>query len=147
MGVQVVVVPDDGVKSLETLMQEGAELKTALAGCELRLYKAGVVGPTFATSLAVLDENEADYDGYTAGGVTVAAVGDPYEAGATGGVLVTVPSVQFNYVDAGGDPNEIGGAYLVDANGKLRGVAEFAEPVTMANNSNSIVVSMSFRLR
>lgn len=145
MPLQSKVVPDEGVKPIETLMLEGAELKTALAGGKLRLFKAGTALDILTTTDNLV-ASEADYDGYTAGGVAVAAANDPYIDGIES-VVVTLPLVQFNYTD-GADHvhNTIGGAFYCDAAGKVRGAFEFDTSVNMASNSDSIPVVMAFRL-
>lgn len=146
MGVQNVQVPENGARPRVAMFADAAALKTELALCEVRLFKETelVISPTL--TVAALDAVEADYSGYTTGGVTVTAAGDPY-LGNAGEVLVSLPSVQFNHVPAVPNvENEIRGAYVVDAAGVLRGVVVFEENQTMAGLLNSVVASITFRV-
>lgn len=150
MGVKTLVIGNGGIRPLEALFQEGVELKAALANCKLRMFKAGVGTINEMTNLAALNAVECDYSGYTAGGVTVVAAGDPHIEEGGEAVLVTLPSSQFNFVTPEEDPpvtNTVGGAYVVDAAGKLRGAQKFDAPVNMASDLNSVVVSISFLIR
>lgn len=146
MPVRSLVVPGNGPRPTEAKLADAAAVRTALAECLLRLFKAsdGEIVP--ATTAADMDAFEADFSGYTAGGVEIATAGEPY-VDEDGKVYITLPSVQFNH-SGGGTPvvNEIGGAYVVDAAGKLRGAADFAAPVTMANASNSLVVTFTLEV-
>lgn len=145
MVVQSRITPDNGVKPLESLMQEGAELKTALALCKVRLYQ-GAFPLLSITTLAELEAAEADFSGYPAGGIEVTAAGDPY-IGDNDSVFVTLPLVQFNHsVGSPNVENEIGGAFVVDANDVLRGVVAFDSLQPMANNSHAIPVVVTFRV-
>ena len=71
------VVPDVGVKPLASRVTEAVALQTALVNSKLALFKAGVVTLSPVTTKALLDANECDFDGYTTGGQTIAAWGDP----------------------------------------------------------------------
>lgn len=146
MGLQAKTVPDVGRIILAGLMAMGAELKTALASSKMRLFKSEIVSLVGITK-ALLEASEADYDGYTPGGVTVTAFNDPFKDD-NGSVLVTSPVTQFNFVDA--DPTEetniIGGAWLEDAAGIVRAVVLFDDAEPMETNDNSIPVVLSFRI-
>lgn len=145
--VQTVIIPDAEALAREALMALGVNLKTALANCKVALYKSSIPSTGPGSTAATLAASEADYSGYTAGGVTVTAVGDPYLDADT--VIVTIPSQQFNFLTPEEDDpvtNNIGGAYVVDAAGKLRGVFPFSGSRPMLSDSNSIVVSLSIRL-
>lgn len=146
MGLQAKTIPDDGVVSLEGLMKEGADLQTSLAAGKLLLFKDTLTTLTGLTA-AILAAQEADFDGYTAGGVAVATVNDPYED-TNGSVLVTAPLKQFNFVSAAPtvNTNSIGGAAYVDAAGVVRGAFLFDAPVSMALNTDSIPVVMTWRI-
>lgn len=144
--IQARTVPTDGIRPFAARWADAAALKTALAECEVRLFQATELAITDGVTVAALDAVEADYSGYTTGGVTVTAAGDPYADG-DGRVFVTLPSVQFN--DTPGSPNvenTIRGAYVVDAAGVLRGVVEFEETVLMSNAYSSIVASITFEV-
>lgn len=149
MGVEVLVIGNGGLYPLDSLAQQAAELKTALANCKVRLFKSALPAVNIFTPLSAIDAQQADYSGYTANGVTVTAAGDPYIDLETNSVMVALPSVQFNFATPEeGDPvtNQIGGAYVVDSGGKLRGVQRFETARNMAGDLNSIVVSLSFRV-
>lgn len=146
MGLQSKVVPDAGEFTTPGLMALGAELKTALAAGKLRLFKSSLATLTGLTA-DLLDTHEADYDGYVAGGIAVAAVNDPY-VDANNSVLVTAPLTQFNFVSAAPtvSTNTIGGAAYEDAAGVIRGAIMFDEPIEMATNDDSIPVVIAWRL-
>lgn len=130
---------DGGVTPKEAMMQDAKDWQGEMALSKLHLFKAEVLtlGPT--TTLAELAAAEAAYDGYTAGGVTVTAFNDPvFESGT--GAVVHGPLTQFNYVDAGGDPETIAGWYITDAAGILRGAGELDEPQVMGTNDDGIPV-------
>lgn len=146
MSVQARTVPDDGVRPLVAKWADGVALKASLALCEVRLMKAEELTIGEVITVAELDAIEADYSGYTTGGVTVTAAGDPY-LDDDGVVCVTLPSVQFNHTPAVPNvTNMIRGAYVVDAAGVLRGVVEFTEPQVMAGAMNSIVANVTFKV-
>ena len=147
MPLRQVICPDGGAVPLEAKVKLATELKAALANSKLRLYKADTVVAGGLTSLAALEAAECDYDGYTAGGVTIAAFGDPIEDDGGASVLIVAPSKQFDYTD-GVDhvTNEVGGAFLVDSDGDLRGVVEFETPVNMATDLDSVVVTWAQRV-
>jgi hypothetical protein len=147
MAVKAITVPDAAGYPSVALFTMAGELKAALATSKLALYKAGNIVIGEETDLATMTGNEADFDGYTAGGIAITAAGDPYVDQDGGGYLVTLPSVQFNFTK--GTPNvsnQIGGAYVLDSAGKLRGVFPFPAPVRMATNEDSVVVAASFRV-
>lgn len=121
------------------LMQDAADWQGEMAASKLRLFKDETITLGSQTTLAELVAAEASYDGYVAGGIAIAAFLDPlYESGV--GAVVHSPLVQFNYVDAGGDPDTIGGWFLVDAAGKLRGCGALKEPATMGTNDDAVAV-------
>jgi len=140
------VWPDVGVNPLESKVAEALALQTALVNSKLRLFKAGTIAVIDGVTKALLEANECDFDGYTAGGLTIAAWGDPYVDNVEGDVLLSAPSKQFNYVDAAAVSNEVGGWFLVDAAGNLRGVAEFDEPITMDDDLDAIVLVITRRI-
>ncbi|MBN9118700.1 MAG: hypothetical protein J0I06_06010 [Planctomycetes bacterium] len=150
MGVEVLVIGDDGIRPLEALAAEASALQTALANCKVRLFQSTLSGPSEFTNLAALDAAEATFSGYTTGGVTVTAAGEPYIDLEASNMLVPLPSVQFNFLTPEeGDPvtNTIGGAYVVDSAGKLRGVQKFSSNRVMSGDLNSIQVAISFRVK
>lgn len=143
---QAQTIPDTGLKPLAALFAEAVALKTALAGGKLRLAKSDAIAPGAPITLAALVAGEADYNGYTAGGVTIANFNDPYRDDETSYVLSS-PLTQFNFV--ADDPlvtNSILYAFYVDATDVLRGVMVLSETQPMADDTHSIPVVMSFRV-
>jgi len=147
MPVLSLVCPDDGIVSLESKVVEALELQTALVNSKLRLFKSGEISVTSVTTLELLDSVQCDFDGYTADGVTIAAFGDPIVDDAAETVLIAAPSKQFNWTHVADDvANDVGGAYLVDSDGALRGVVEFPDPVTMQDELDGLSVQFTFRV-
>ena len=146
MSVKTGIIGATGVRPLAAMWADAVALKASLAACEIRLLKDSELVINVNTTLAELDAEQADYSGYTAGGVEVAAAGDPYLSD-DGDVLVTLPSVQFHPVP--GTPNvtnSVRGAYCVDSAGVLRGIMLFDEPQYMGTIYNSVVASMTFKV-
>lgn len=147
MSVQNVTAPSaKGVRPIVAKWADAGALKTALAACEVRLYVSDEVDLPNPLTLAAMDALQANFSGYTAGGVEVAAAGDPYIGNASE-VLVTLPSVQFNCVPGAPNvPNNVRGAYVVDSAGVLRGVFPFTSQQPMETIYDSIVVVLSFEV-
>ena len=145
--IETKIIPDDGIRPKEAKLKEAADLKTSLAAGKMMLFKQGAVAINDLTSAADLAAGEADFDGYTTGGIAVANFGDPI-LDTDGTVLVVSPLVQFNYTD-GVDhvSNEIGGAAYIDAGTKVRGVVQFDPPVTLATNDDGVPVVLAFRVK
>lgn len=102
---------------LDGCLQNATERRTAFAAMVAHLYKSTLV-PTIGTTLADLTAAEADFDGYAT--QTMTTWFPPIFAPGSG-YLIQSPQVQFSYVDDTGHvTNTIGGAYFVDATGKLR---------------------------
>lgn len=107
-----VFYPNAGCLAKATILQ------TALAGGKMHLFKDGFV-PTVTTTKAELDAQEADFDGYTAGGETVAAWLSPLLDPA-GGASIESGTVQFEWAhDTDDVTNLIGGWYYTTAAGQL----------------------------
>lgn len=147
MPVQNVSTPSaTGFRPLEAKWADAAALKTALASCEVRLFVTNEVDLPNPLTRAAMDELEATYSGYTAGGVTVTAAGDPY-LDANGDVCVTLPLVQFNQVPGAPNvANVVRGAYVVDAANVLRGVFTFPAQVLMETIYDAIPVVATFKV-
>lgn len=143
------IIPDVGVQPRVSLMVEAAALKTALALSKVRLFKDTFGIPNVNTTLALLDAHQADFSGYTAGGNTITAFGDPYADPDGSGVLLVAPTTQFNFLDPDPDPavpNDIGGFYVVDAAGALRYAVAFEEAVTLGDNEQSLPIVVGVRI-
>lgn len=141
------VCPDDGVIPLESKVTLATELQTALINSKLRLFKGGTIVDTPLTTLAALESIECDFDGYPAGGITIAAFGDPIADAEGDTVLLPAPSKQFNWAHVADDvANDVGGAFVVDATGNLRGLVKFPEPVTLDDPLDGISVQYTHRV-
>jgi hypothetical protein len=68
-------VPTVGVRPLEARLADAAALQTALAECLVRLYTNELPAINDLSTAANIAAYEADYSGYTAGGIEVATVG------------------------------------------------------------------------
>jgi hypothetical protein len=134
----VYLAPDNAVSPQDGLLALAAAYKTLLANCKLRLFKSTIAQVAQDTSLSQLQEAEADFPGYTAGGVTVAAMNDPITE-IDGSVSVYSPLVQFNYDSAEGEgANTIGGFYVVSAAGALILAARFEETITLDDDASGL---------
>ena len=124
---------------LEGCQASAAAMQTALAAGELHLYKSSLV-PDPSTPLSAYTADEADYDTYAAEALTPWF--NPILAPGTG-YMIQSPEVQF---EVGGSdpttPNVIGGAYLVDAGGKLRVTIIFTEPIPMQLAGQGIPINI-----
>ena len=141
----VYIVPDNAVSPETALLVEAAAVQESLAAGKVRLFKAGGVHVTETTVLADLTGEECDYTGYTAGGIAVTAFNDPFVDDDGSGVLLLSPMVQFNTADVTTVGNIVGGAFYVDADGKLRYAVEFQTAKPMTGPGNSIPVVMGER--
>jgi hypothetical protein len=101
-----------------------------LAGSYTRLFKDQIT-PSAQTTLAELNAVEADFDGYTPGGLlvpswTVAVLGPGI------GSVVTSATIQFSFTGGGlGVGNVLGGFYLVTADNVLWQIGTFGDPFPM----------------
>jgi hypothetical protein len=128
------ILPESGLLAL------AAAFKTLCVNCKLHLFKSTIADVGTGTTLAELAAAEADYSGYTAGGVTVAAMNDPYQE-TDGSATVLSPLVQFNYDSAmGAVPNTIGGFYVVTAAGDLLMAARFDTAVTLDDDNSGLPI-------
>jgi hypothetical protein len=121
-------VPDNQLYTQEAATIKATGIKTALALSKLRFTKEGLVITQF-TTIAQLEANEADFDGYTAGGYTLTAWTGPLKAD-VGGAVITSPLVNVAYGPAGDPPvtNSIGGWWIEDAAGNVRTAGNFDPP-------------------
>lgn len=143
------ILPDVGIVTTESLMTEAAELQAALAASTVVLFKDSMPAITGETTAAVVLANECDFDGYTPGGNTITAFGDPFEDPDGDGVLIVAPTTQFNYeTPEVGDPvtNLVKGFALLDADGNLRGVRVYDDVIPMEDDSDSIPVVIARRI-
>jgi hypothetical protein len=143
---EVCTIPDDGPSPLEAAAAEVAALKTALLLGDIRLFTDPDYTPSVAATAAAMDARESVFPGYTAGGISIAAVPEEYLSDDYLSYLLTLTSVQWNRSDAGAEVL-VHGLYVVDKDGVLRGVFKFPEPRSMVNTLSSIVASVTFRVQ
>lgn len=147
MPIVSLICPDNGVKPIEVRVTEAIELQAILVNSKLRLFKANEITLTGLLTLALLEANECDFDGYPAGGITLAAFGDPIVDSPNDTVLLPGPSKQFNWAHVADDvANDVGGAFLVDSDGNLRGVVELEETVTLDDALDGLSVQYTQRV-
>jgi hypothetical protein len=115
--------------SLSGSLISAGSLKTTLVNSHVRLYQSSFT-PNPGSVLADFVSAEADFDGYPAGGIVVAAMNDPILDPA-GGYSIGSPVVQFETDPAEATPNLIGGWFLVTAGTLLYGYGSYGTPVPM----------------
>jgi hypothetical protein len=119
--------------------------RTALAASKIRLFQDTGFIPTAGTTLADLEDIEADYSGYAAGGIAVTNFTLPL-LNASGGASIQSGLVQFTFTapadPAEPVPNVIGGFFLEDATGKLVSVGTFPNGVAMQQNGQGIPMNV-----
>lgn len=131
--------PTQGSVPALGLQADAAAWQASLATCKVVLFKDGLI-VTNTTTLAEVLAVECDFDGYTAGGVAVAALNDPFKE-ADGSFTVYSPLVQINYVDgATHTANSVGGFAVVDTGGVCRGIFKFADPISVAANTDAVPI-------
>jgi hypothetical protein len=140
MPLDVVIVPDSGITPRSGLAADAAAWQADLAASKVRLYGADMPGITQNTTRAALEAAEVAYDGYTAGGIAVAAMNDPFRDD-DGSFVCISPVTQFNYVDGVGHVSAVAkGFWVEDANGNVRVAKDFPEPVSLASNDDGVPV-------
>lgn len=122
-------------------LEKADVLKTALAGGKIHLFKSDFV-PLVNSTEAEFNANECDYDGYTAGGITIANWLSPL-LDPSGGASIEMPITQFTFVAGGGTPvtNTVGGWYYTTSGGMLI-CGEFPQPIPMQANGQGIPLSI-----
>jgi len=114
--------------------------QTALAGCKVRLTQGSNV-IAYSTTQAQLVANEATYDGYPAGGNTIATWGGPLANSPTGWVLSG--ETTFAYVDGSGHvSNVINAGWVETAGGELIFAFNLPTPVTLSTNGDGFVLQL-----
>lgn len=126
--------------SLSGALGTAGREKTALASSHVRLFKTSLV-PNTATPLADFASNEADFDGYPAGGIVITAFLDPI-LDPEGGYSIGSPVVQFETDPAEATPNLIGGWFLVTAGTLLYGYGTYSTPVPMQVPGQGLPIDM-----
>lgn len=114
--------------------------RTALAASKVRLFQ----GPgqiSYATPLATLVAGEANYEGYTAGGNTIATWGLPLSVSPTGWAINA--ETTFAYVDASPHTaNTITGGWVENADGDFMFAFNLPSPVTLSANGEGFVLQL-----
>lgn len=121
-------MPDTQLYTQEAAATKATEIKAALALSKLRMVKEGLVVTQFTTKVQ-LEDNEADFDGYTTGGYTLTAWTGPLKAD-VGGAVITSPLIVVSYGPAGDPPvtNSVVAWWIEDASGDVRTVGTFDPP-------------------
>lgn len=117
-------------------------LETALAACEIHLFKSGegiVIGPSLL--LADLVAAKADYTGYLE--ITVAAMLAPV-LNPLGGGSTTTGTQQFATAAPYTVGNSIGGGWIQDAAGVLLMAWDYDPPRVMAGAGDAIPAEVVF---
>jgi hypothetical protein len=112
-----------------------------LAGAKLRLFKDGFQ-PGFGTVKADLVAVEADYSGYTPGGVVIASFGTPVRILELGYAIIGQP-ITFAR-GAGPTSNVIGGWWLETAAGDLYAIGTLPAPQPMQVVGQGVPILVSF---
>lgn len=125
--------------TLEACLQNATERQTALAASVAHLFKSSLV-PTSSSTKAELTAAECDWTGYATKALAawlgpILAPGSGYE--------IIMPLVLWDTGAA--DPavgNDVGGAWIEDAAGKVRMVAVFDTPMPMQVAHDGIPLSL-----
>lgn len=124
---------------LEGCLTTATAVRTALANSVLHLFKSSFV-PEPGSPLSEYTAAECDFDGYAA--VTMANWNTPILAPGTG-YMIGSPLVQFTWAHVADDVgNLVGGAYVVDAAGKLRLTVIFTQPIPMQQAGQGIPINL-----
>ena len=125
-------MPDSKLYTVASALAKAADIQTALAVSVVRFF-ADTLVVTENTTRTQLLAAEIASDGYTPGGYTLTAWGDPLKS-AEGGAVITSPLVQIAYGPAG-DPiatAAVGGYWIEDATDNVRLVAQYDPPRALA---------------
>jgi hypothetical protein len=115
-------------------------LRAALAASKVRLVQAPFTFQPSSTLVAA-EAAEADYDGYTAGGNTLATWGAPLDA-PSGGAAIAAETT-FAYVDGVGHAaNNVSGGWVELATGEIVASFNFAAPITLQKNGDGFVLQL-----
>lgn len=120
-----------------------AALIVLLTTGKIHLYKDDGFVPDQQSTLADLNAHEADYTGYTAGGVAMAGPLGPYQDGLNQWAE-NFPTVLFQPTGPVTTSNDIRGVYFEDKNNLLQQVWIFDEAVSMATTLDKILVDAKF---
>lgn len=115
--------------------------QTAEALSMVRLFKAGTITLTPATTKTELEAGECDFTGYPPGGIAITAFLDPILA-AEGGYAIQSPTIQFTTGSPTTVPNNVGGFWLETAGGDVVLATQFAVAVPMQVPGQGVPVSI-----
>lgn len=132
------------VKSKEAALRDLAALTVLMTTGLAHLFQDDGFVPDSSSTLADLNAHEADYTGYTPGGVALAGPLGPYSDGVDK-YAENFPTILFQPASPFTVTNQIAGAYFEDSNGVLQECWIFDAPVTMAAALDSILLDAKFR--
>lgn len=123
---------------------KGDDIIAVLAASKFRMFKSGLSLTRFTTK-AMMVAAECDFDGYTAGGYTLATWTGPI-TDPNGGVVLTSPLVNPNF-NTPSDPivgNEVGGWWVEDAAGivRLAGQYDPVRPIQIEGDGFPVVIQI-----
>jgi hypothetical protein len=129
-----------GVLTNEACFARAVLDQTMLALCKVRLTQAPFAfSPTTTKADAIAAE--ADFDGYTAGGNTVTAWGDPLAA--PGGGASIAAETTFAYVDdTSHTANQVKSGWIENAGGDIVAAFNFPAPINFAVNGDGFVLQL-----
>jgi len=122
--------------SLAGTKRQAGLMKTDLANSILHLFKSPFL-PSPATTLAELDAQECDFDGYAA--KTITAWGDPVLAPISGYMIVAPTQTWVMGAGPIAVGNTVGGHYLEDSAGNLIDVVIYDPPIPMQSPDQSVI--------
>ena len=111
---------------------------TRYAGCKCRLF-SGDFTPNFKTNILELVAHEANYDGYTPGGVAVDGVSSPVLCNSPG-FLVTLTFPAFRVADNPSATDVVGGFWIESAAGDLRIIGVFPDLIPMQTSGQGFPI-------
>jgi len=120
-----------------------AALITLLTGGFARLYKDDGFTPDANSLLADFAAHEADYTGYAAGGVALAAPVGAYNDGDTQ-VADNFPTIEFRPTGPVLVSNDIRGVFFEDSANDVQEYWHFEQPISMATVLDVILIDSKF---
>jgi hypothetical protein len=113
-----------------------------LVDSKMRLWQAGLVTISIATTRAQLVAAEATYTGYPVAGVVLPLWFSPL-LNPLGGASIDSPKVQFEAAAPYTTGNNIGGYWVEDENGQVVVVGSFAEPIPIGAAEQGFPISVA----
>jgi hypothetical protein len=121
-------MPDQVFYTKEAAITKATAVKALYATSKMRLVKGPFV-PNSATTKSVLTANEADFDGYTAGGYAITAYTGPTNF-PSGGQVLQSPLIPVAYSTPSDPPvtNQITGFWIETSTGSVIIVGSYDPP-------------------